>query len=77
MEFGWLLGGALVIEQVFSINGLGSCMINAIRSQDLPMVTGCVVVLAFFFVMVMLIVDIVYTFIDPRVKARYAKGVKA
>jgi peptide/nickel transport system permease protein len=73
MEFGWLLGGALVIEQVFSINGMGVAMVNAIREKDLPMVTGCCILLAFFFVVIMLLVDILYGFIDPRVKARYVK----
>lgn len=76
MEFGWLLGGALVIEQIFSINGLGTLMIDAIRSQDLPVVMGSCIVLAFFFVLVMLLVDIIYALIDPRVRSRYVKGAR-
>lgn len=74
MEFGWLLGGAVVIEAVFSINGVGKLIIDSIRMNDVPQVTGCALFLAFFFMMVMLVVDILYAYIDPRIKARYQKG---
>ncbi|ATW25607.1 ABC transporter permease [Candidatus Formimonas warabiya] len=74
MEFGWLLGGAVVIETVFSINGVGKLIIDAIRMKDVPQVTGCALFLAFFFMMVMLLVDILYAYIDPRIRARYQKG---
>lgn len=74
MEFGWLLGGAVVIETVFSINGVGKLIIDAIRMKDVPQVTGCALFLAFFFMMVMLIVDILYAYIDPRIRARYQRG---
>ncbi|ATW27911.1 ABC transporter permease [Candidatus Formimonas warabiya] len=74
MEFGWLLGGAVVIETVFSINGVGKLIIDSIRMKDVPQVTGCALFLAFFFMMVMLLVDILYAYIDPRIRARYQKG---
>jgi peptide/nickel transport system permease protein len=74
MEFGWLLGGAVVIETVFSINGIGKLIIDAIRMKDVPQVTGCALFLAFFFTMVMLVVDILYAYIDPRIRARYQRG---
>lgn len=74
MEFGWLLGGAVVVETVFSINGVGKLIIDAIRMKDVPQVTGCALFLAFFFMMVMLIVDILYAYIDPRIRARYQRG---
>lgn len=74
MEFGWLLGGAVVIETVFSINGVGKLIIDAIRMKDVPQVTGCALFLAFFFMMVMLLVDILYAYIDPRIRARYQRG---
>ena len=74
MEFGWLLGGAVVVETVFSINGVGKLIIEAIRMKDVPQVTGCALFLAFFFMMVMLIVDIIYAYIDPRIRARYQRG---
>ena len=74
MEFGWLLGGAVVIETVFSINGVGKLIIEAIRMKDVPQVTGCALFLSFFFMVVMLFVDILYAYIDPRIKARYQRG---
>jgi peptide/nickel transport system permease protein len=74
MEFGWLLGGAVVIETLFSINGVGKLIIDSIHKKDVPQVTGCALFLAFFFMLVMLAVDILYAYIDPRIKARYQKG---
>lgn len=74
MEFGGLLGGAVVCETVFSINGVGTLIINSIRMKDIPQVTGCALFLAFFFMIVMLIVDILYAYIDPRIRARYQRG---
>jgi len=73
MDFGWLLGGAVVIEQVFSINGVGKLIVEAIRMKDIPQVTGCALFLAFFFMLAMLVVDILYAYIDPRIKSRYQK----
>lgn len=74
MEFGWLLGGAVVIEQVFSINGVGKLIIESIRMKDVPQVTGCALFLAFFFMVVMLITDLLYAYIDPRIRDRYRKS---
>ena len=71
MDFGALLGGVVTIESVFSINGVGTLILTAIRMKDIPQVTGCALILAFFFMVIMLIVDIFYAFIDPRIKARY------
>jgi peptide/nickel transport system permease protein len=73
MEFGWLLGGAVVIETLFSINGVGKLIIDSIHKKDVPQVTGCALFLAFFFMLVMLLVDILYAYIDPRIKARYQR----
>ena len=71
MDFGAYLGGAVVTEQVFSINGLGTMLVDAIRMKDIPVVQGCVLFLAFFFMIVMLIVDLLYGYIDPRLRGRY------
>ena len=73
MEFGWLLGGAVVIEQVFSINGVGKLIIESIRMKDVPQVTGCALFLAFFFMLVMLMIDLLYAYIDPRIRDRYRR----
>ncbi|MDD3139465.1 MAG: ABC transporter permease [Lachnospiraceae bacterium] len=73
MEFGGLLGGVVTIETVFAINGVGSLVLTGIQMKDVPLVTGCAVILAFLFMMVMLLVDILYAYIDPRIRARYIK----
>lgn len=63
--------GSLVIEQVFSIPGLGLYMVNAINARDYAAVQGAVVFTSFLFSLIMLAVDLVYAFIDPRIKAQY------
>lgn len=68
---GMMLGGTVVIENVFSIPGVGSYMTSAINSRDYPIVMGGVLVLGFLFSLIMLLVDIIYAFVDPRIKARY------
>jgi peptide/nickel transport system permease protein len=73
MSFGGLLGGTVLIESVFSFPGLGSRMLEAIRDKDIPMVTGCTVFLAVLFCLIMLVVDLLYAYVDPRVKAQYSK----
>ena len=71
--FSRLLGGVVVTEVVFSITGLGAFMITGINQRDYPVVLGCVVWMAVAFSIVMLIVDLCYAFVDPRIKAQYAK----
>lgn len=70
-SFGFQLGGALVVETVFSIPGLGLYMMNAISQRDYPAIRGAVIFLAIAFGLVMLAVDILYAFIDPRIKSQY------
>lgn len=72
ISFGTSLGGAVVIETVFSIPGLGMLIVNAIRDKDFPLVMATILFLAALFCLVMLIVDLIYAFIDPRIKAKYA-----
>jgi peptide/nickel transport system permease protein len=74
IDFGFLLGGVVTTEAVFSINGVGTLIITAIRMKDVPQVTGCALVLSLFFMLVMLIVDILYAYVDPRVRAHYQRG---
>ncbi len=69
--FGFQLGGALVVETVFSIPGLGKYMMDAINQRDYPSIRGTVIFLAIAFSIVMLAVDIMYAFIDPRIKGQY------
>jgi peptide/nickel transport system permease protein len=72
LSFGSLLGGTVLVESIFSMPGLGMLTINAIRQKDIPMVTGSVTFLAILFYVAMLLVDILYALIDPRLRARYA-----
>ncbi|MBD7938800.1 ABC transporter permease [Cytobacillus sp. Sa5YUA1] len=68
VNFGSLLGGTIITEKVFAINGVGRLMIDAIAARDFPMVQGSVLLVATLFVVVNLVVDVVYTYIDPRIK---------
>jgi len=71
MNFGAGLGGAVIIETVFGMPGLGMLIVNSIRQKDTPTVMAATLFLAFLFCIVMLIVDILYAYIDPRIKAKY------
>jgi peptide/nickel transport system permease protein len=68
LDIGILLGGAILTETVFNIPGIGRYAYNAINLSDLPVIQGTVLFGAFFIVMMSLIVDILYAFIDPRVR---------
>ena len=74
IDFGQLLGGAILIETVFSMQGISTLMINAIRMKDTPLVTGSIVFFAAMVCITMLVVDLIYAFIDPRIKAKYTKS---
>lgn len=76
-NFGFALGGSIVLEQVFTIPGLGSLMINAIRQKDVPIVMGAVMTTAIFASLINLLVDIIYTYIDPRLASQFGSGKKA
>ncbi len=69
--FGFSLAGTLIIENVFSMPGIGLYMTNGITNRDYPVVTGSVVLICFMMSVVMLIMDLVYAFLDPRIKAQY------
>ena len=71
-----IVAGSAVIESVFSIPGVGNYMLACINGLDFPGVRACVLFFAVFSAIVMLLVDLVYAFIDPRIKAQYAKGGK-
>lgn len=71
MHFGALLGGSMITESVFAMPGVGTLAIDAIRSKDTPQVMASVLLLAVVFCVIMLLVDLLYAFIDPRIRARY------
>lgn len=64
-----LLGGALIVEQVFAINGIGSLAIAAVRQQDIPMIQGIVLVLVLVVMLVQLVTDILYGLINPKARS--------
>lgn len=67
LNFGLLLAGAILTETVFSWPGIGRYVVNAVRMRDYPAVQGCVLFFAFVFVIVNLVTDIIYVYIDPRI----------
>ena len=71
LQFGALLGGAIMAETVFAIPGLGRLMIDAIKQRDYPIVQGVVLFVAVTFSLVNLLIDIIYAFIDPKIRAQY------
>lgn len=76
VDFGYLLGGTVIIESVFAISGMGTLLINAIRMKDTPTVMATVMFVTLAYSFVNLVVDITYAFIDPRIKSLY-KGLKS
>lgn len=68
VEIGGLLSGAVITETVFSWPGIGRLLVDAINQRDLPVVQGCVLLFAAIFVVVNLLVDLAYGFIDPRIR---------
>ena len=67
MNFGLMLGGAIITENVFAIHGVGSVIVEAIAKRDFPVVQGAVLLISTLFVVINLIVDIIYMYIDPRI----------
>ena len=76
-DFGSLLGGMMVIETIFSIPGMGIFIVNAVNTRDYPAVLGGSLFLAITFSIIMLLVDLLYAAVDPRIKAQYSSQNKA
>lgn len=68
MQFGNLIGGAVVIENVFARQGLGTVVVRAVINRDAPVVQGMVLVTAALYVLINLAVDVIYAFVDPRIR---------
>lgn len=71
MQFGLMFGECAMSETVFVINGCGTLILTAVKSKDVPLATGTILWLSIVFCIVMLIVDILYAIVDPRIKAKY------
>lgn len=72
LQIGSLLAGSVLTETVFSLPGIGRLIIQSIEGRDIPMVLGCIIVFTIGFSLVNLIVDLLYAFVDPRIKAQYS-----
>ena len=68
------IAGSPVIETIFSIPGIGTYMLTAVNNRDYPVLRSCVMFFAVFTAVVMLLTDLVYAFVDPRIKAQYSGG---
>lgn len=71
IQMGQLLGGSVLTETVFAWPGIGRLMVSSINARDIPMVLGCLVLMTVCFSVVNLVVDLLYGFMDPRIKAMY------
>ncbi|HHV81248.1 MAG: ABC transporter permease [Dictyoglomi bacterium] len=68
LQFGSLLGGAVLTETIFAWPGIGRLSVEAIDARNYPVIQGCIIFFAFIFVIINLLVDILYAFIDPRIR---------
>ena len=67
LQFGVLLTGAVITERIFDWPGLGYLMLEALHNRDYPIIQGCILVFAFTYLIVNLLTDILYLFVDPRI----------
>jgi peptide/nickel transport system permease protein len=70
IQVGYLLSGAVVVEEIFAVPGLGRMLLNAIHQRDYALVQGAVLVVAILFVTVNTLVDVLYGWLDPRIRLR-------
>jgi peptide/nickel transport system permease protein len=68
LQTGYLLGGVVITEQIFGLPGLGWTLLNGVYQRDYPVVQGTVMLFAVTFVLINLLVDILYTYLDPRIR---------
>jgi peptide/nickel transport system permease protein len=68
LQTGYLLGGVVIVEQIFGLPGLGWTLLNGVYQRDYPVVQGTIMLFAVSFVVVNLLVDLLYTYLDPRIR---------
>lgn len=73
IQFSAMMGGAVTTEAVFSFPGIGTLLVGAIKSKDTVCVTGCLIMTSLLVSVILLLVDILYAYVDPRIKAQYSK----
>ena len=76
MHFATALGGTMIIEQIFSIPGLGRFMVESINNRDFPQLRASIILTAVTVTVINLLIDIAYAFVDPRIKGTFAKSSK-
>jgi peptide/nickel transport system permease protein len=70
LEFAFLIGGLVVTEQVFNLNGIGKLFVQAVARSDFTMIQGLVLLVSVFFVLINFVIDLLYAFLDPRIRYR-------
>ena len=70
LEFAFLIGGLVVTEQVFNLNGIGKLFVQAVARSDFTMIQGLVLLVSMFFVLINFVIDMLYAFLDPRIRYR-------
>ena len=74
--FGGALGGALIAEVIFSVPGLGQYMLTGLTGRDYPVIQASVLFMSFISCTVILLIDVIFGFIDPRIRSQYIRPVK-
>ena len=72
--FGSMLGGTVILESVFSMPGLGTVAMSAVNTKDMPLVMGCTIFFAVIFSIIVVLIDLISAWVDPRVRAKFAKS---
>ena len=67
------VGGSVIIEQIFTIPGVGTYMLSGVNDKNVPVVMTCALVLSFVFMLAMVLLDVAYAIVDPKIRARYKK----
>jgi peptide/nickel transport system permease protein len=65
---GWLIGGLVVIENVFNYSGLGALLVEAVKQKNIPLLQGVVMITIFFYALSNLIADVLYAVLNPRIR---------
>lgn len=68
LELGGLFSGAIIVENIFAWPGIGQLLVDSVQSGDIPMVQACVLIIGVIFICINIVVDLLYIYIDPRIK---------
>jgi peptide/nickel transport system permease protein len=68
LQLGWMLGGIVIVEEVFAYQGIGRLVVEAIKNRDIPLIQVTVLIVASAYMISNMIADILYTYVDPRIE---------